>query len=49
MAKDFPDLSKDNLNEAAQKLQVLCATCNQIKSFENKEHNRSRRVLERNI
>lgn len=39
----------NNLNEAAQKLQVLCATCNQIKSFENKEHNRSRRVLERNI
>ena len=36
----------NNLDEAAQKLQVLCATCNQIKAFENKEHNRSRRVLE---
>ena len=33
-----------NLVEAKQKLQVLCATCNQIKSVENKEHNRSRRI-----
>ena len=34
----------NNLDEASKKLQVLCATCNQIKSFENKEHNRSRRI-----
>jgi hypothetical protein len=36
----------NHLNEAHEKLQVLCATCNQIKSFENREHNRSRRVVE---
>lgn len=34
-----------NLCEATEKLQVLCATCNQIKAHENKEHNRSRRVI----
>jgi len=33
-----------NLEEAKQKLQVLCATCNQIKSVENQEHNKSRRI-----
>lgn len=32
------------LDEAREKLQVLCATCNQIKAYENREHNRSRRV-----
>jgi hypothetical protein len=36
----------NHLDEARKKLQVLCATCNQIKSFENREHNRSRRVVE---
>lgn len=35
----------NHLEEAQEKLQVLCATCNQIKSFENLEHNRSRRVV----
>ena len=35
----------NNLEEARVKLQVLCATCNQIKSYVNKEHNRSRRVV----
>ena len=35
----------NNLYEAAEKLQVLCATCNQIKAYENREHNKSRRVL----
>lgn len=34
-----------NLSEALEKLQVLCATCNQIKAYENKEHNKSRRVI----
>lgn len=34
-----------NLNEAKENLQVLCATCNQIKSHSNSEHNRSRRVV----
>jgi hypothetical protein len=34
-----------NMIEAKEKLQVLCATCNQIKSMENNEHNRSRRVI----
>ena len=33
-----------NLEEANQRLQVLCATCNQIKAFENNEHNRTKRV-----
>jgi hypothetical protein len=35
----------NNLHEAAEKLQVLCATCNQIKAYENREHNKSRRVI----
>lgn len=35
----------NNLAEAKEKLQVLCATCNQIKSMENREHNKSRRVI----
>jgi|APCry1669188910_1035180.scaffolds.fasta_scaffold08240_3 hypothetical protein len=35
----------NNPTEAKQNLQVLCATCNQIKSMENNEHNRSRRVI----
>jgi hypothetical protein len=35
----------NNLDEAKIKLQVLCATCNQIKSMEKKEHNRSRRII----
>jgi hypothetical protein len=34
-----------NLEKAVQKLQVLCATCNQIKAYENREHNKSRRVV----
>ena len=34
----------NHLDEAKAKLQVLCATCNQIKAFENKEHNRTRRI-----
>jgi hypothetical protein len=34
-----------HLEEAKDRLQVLCATCNQIKAFENREHNRSRRVV----
>jgi hypothetical protein len=36
-----------NMDEAKLKLQVLCATCNQIKAMENKEHNKSRRVIEK--
>lgn len=35
----------NHLHEAAEKLQVLCATCNQIKAYENREHNKSRRVV----
>lgn len=34
-----------HLAEARQNLQVLCATCNQIKAYEEREHNRSRRVV----
>jgi hypothetical protein len=34
-----------HLDEAKEKLQVLCATCNQIKSISNHEHNKSRRLL----
>jgi hypothetical protein len=34
-----------HLDEASQKLQVLCATCNQIKAYENREHNKSRRII----
>jgi len=34
----------NHLEEAKIKLQVLCANCNLIKSFENKEHNITRRV-----
>lgn len=34
-----------HLDEAKCNLQVLCATCNQIKAIENKEHNRSRRIV----
>lgn len=34
----------NNLEEAKIKLQVLCANCNMIKSFECKEHNISRRI-----
>jgi len=33
-----------HLDEAKEKLQVLCATCNQIKSYEENEHNKSRRI-----
>jgi len=33
-----------HLDEAHEKLQVLCATCNQIKSYEENEHNVSRRI-----
>lgn len=33
-----------HLNEAKEKLQVLCSNCNAIKSFENNEHNISRRI-----
>lgn len=36
-----------NLDEARERLQVLCATCNQIKSFQENEHNRSRRIFEK--
>lgn len=35
----------NNLDEAKEKLQVLCATCNQIKAYEEKEHNKTRRVI----
>jgi hypothetical protein len=34
----------NRLDEASEKLQVLCANCNTIKTRENNEHNRSRRV-----
>lgn len=34
-----------HLDEAKIKLQVLCATCNQIKAYENREHNKTRRVI----
>lgn len=34
----------NHLEEAQIKLQVLCANCNLIKSFEYKEHNISRRI-----
>ncbi len=34
------------IDEAKKNLQVLCCNCNTIKSMENKEHNRSRRVHE---
>jgi len=33
-----------HIEEAKTKLQVLCATCNQIKAFENQEHNRTKRI-----
>ncbi len=33
-----------NLEEAKERLQVLCANCNMIKAMENKEHNKSRRI-----
>lgn len=33
-----------HLEEAKVNLQVLCANCNMIKSFNNKEHNISRRI-----
>lgn len=33
-----------HLDEAAEKLQVLCANCNMIKAFDNNEHNKTRRV-----
>lgn len=33
-----------HLDEAIEKLQILCATCNQIKSCEQNEHNRTRRL-----
>jgi len=33
-----------NKTEALEKLQVLCATCNQIKCYLDKEYNRSRRI-----
>ena len=39
----------NNLKEAEAKLQVLCATCNQIKAFENREHNRTRRVVHTDV
>lgn len=35
----------NNLDEAKLKLQVLCATCNQIKAYEKREHNKTRRVI----
>lgn len=35
----------NHIDEAKQKLQVLCATCNQIKAYEEKEHNKTRRVI----
>jgi hypothetical protein len=34
-----------HLSDTQSKLQVLCANCNLIKSFDNKEHNISRRVI----
>lgn len=34
-----------HLEEAKVMLQVLCATCNQIKAYENREHNQTRRVI----
>jgi len=34
----------NRLDEAREKLQVLCANCNKIKAIEEKEHNRTRRV-----
>lgn len=37
-----------HLDEAHERLQVLCATCNQIKSYEENEHNVSRRIKEIN-
>ena len=43
-SKLFRHYSK-NLEAAKSVLQVLCATCNQIKSIEQREHNRSRRVI----
>jgi len=33
-------------DEARDRLQVLCAICNQIKAYENGEHNKSRRIKE---
>ena len=33
-----------HLEEATARLQVLCATCNQIKACEEKEHGRSKRI-----
>jgi len=35
-----------HLDEAKENLQVLCATCNQIKAILNREHNKSRRTVE---
>ena len=43
-AKVFRYYSK-HLDEAKMMLQVLCATCNQIKAYENREHNKTRRVI----
>lgn len=34
----------NNIDEAKNNLQILCANCNMIKSFENNEHNVSRRI-----
>lgn len=34
----------EHLDEAKERLQVLCANCNLIKSIENNEHNKTRRV-----
>lgn len=41
----LPRYYAKHIEEAKTMLQVLCATCNQIKAYENKEHNRTRRVI----
>jgi len=35
----------NHLGEAEKELQVLCSNCNKIKAIENKEHNKSRRLV----
>ena len=35
----------DKPHEARDRLQVLCANCNMIKAINNKEHNKTRRVI----
>jgi hypothetical protein len=34
-----------HIDEAKKELQVMCATCNQIKAIEQREHYRTKRVL----